>query len=326
MKDIQLVDLPEPKDFKPGRDPYPENAEVIIYETSWVSHTFQETVVYVGSHLVKSGSPIYWGSGQIVIRAKNRYGEGALRFRILEITTINDRWTRENEYIQEYISKYGKRCRNLRLNGNGGGSIWTQEMKAKFKSTSQARFGVDHPFQSEEVKEKLRATHQERLGVNSPMQSEMVKEKSRVSCLKTYGVENVSQANSVKAKKSRTMKEHFGVDHYMQSDEGKAAVRQTMLERYGVERYSMTDECKRAMKLRQEEKYRNGYSTKQTRPVKRTDPKTKEEVVFPSAAAAAFDLVSRGKIKSLQSGKTSICYACKGTTSQAYGYHWSFID
>lgn len=316
MLDIQLVPLPTPEAFVTKREEYPANSNVVIYETSWISKREgkAKVVVYVGSHRVGRAEP-YYGSGTILRKHKYRYGPSGFCFKILKSLSFEEEEERiniENEYIQRYRGFYGKNCYNLRENTGEG--FWT----AKFKETSQKRFGVDHPFQSEEVKTKIRNSLQEKLGVDSPMQSAEVREKSKQICLQKYGVENISQAQETKDKKRET---------YEQNGSGEIMVqhqRKTLESKYGkgIINPSQIPEAQQKLHETIMQRYSDPNSkTRQTRSVQQLDLKTGKVIqTFSSGAVAAYTLFPEKMI----SAKGNICNACRGRVKQYCGFGWRY--
>ncbi len=322
---VQAGDLPDPKDFISGRDEYIESPSVVLYETSWISQEDNQVVAYIGTHQVLNIHDLYIGSGLIVRRAIKKYGRQNIRFKILKSLfqeEIEDRFTIENNYIQAYINKYGQRCRNLRLNGRKGGSIWTPEMKSKFKQTSLEKFGVDHPRKSEVVKAHIRATMQEKLGVDYAMESETVREKSKQTLQEKYKVDNISQVEEIKEKKRQSTLASTGVTAGFNG----LKTLETLQKRYGegVTNPSQIPEVQQKKKENIIKRYTDPNSkTKQTRPVEQIDLSTGKVIAtFPSAKAAAY-LLFPNKVSVIQTG---ICSVCKGKYRQCEGFGWRYAS
>lgn len=82
----------------------------------------------------------------------------------------------------------------------------TEESKAKRRTNSLDKYGVEHPFQSEEVKRKIERSlenYESNTRIGSPKWRRNIKDK--------YGVINVSQMKSVKRKKRETYYKRYGV-------------------------------------------------------------------------------------------------------------------
>ncbi len=321
MQDIQLVPLSTPEFFCPGRESYPIGAEVIIYETSWISHTLNAVVVYVGSRKIQQQAEEYYGSGNIIRLHKAQRGVSDLKFRVLYVLQkeeIPDRYEIENKYIQKYWEFYGRRiCVNQRLNSGQG--YWTPEMKEKFRQTSQERFGTDHPFQAEEVKAKIKATHNKDLGVDFPMQASAVREKSKQACIQKYGADNISQVESIKQKKKDTYTKHFGGVGFASKE-----IRQKVLQEFGegITNVSQVPEVQQKIKNSIQSRYTNPTAkTKHSRAVQQLDLSSGEVIQeFWSGAAAAIAIYP----EQFRQAKIGICSACKGRLKSYKGFGWKY--
>lgn len=300
----QLVVLEDSLEFVAGREYYEQGCVGILYETSWFSKKIKNRVYYVGSHKVGLKEP-YYGSGTVLQRKKYRDGVNSLRFRIVKSYYNLDsfkaaRFLEENSLIELYWDKYGSRCLNLTKNGSKKGGVrWTPEMRAKFKQTSQKRFGTDHPFQAEEIKDKIKAVHQNNLGVEYPMQSDEVKAKSKATLLKKYGVENISQVDEIKELKLKTYQENHNGQ--------KPSPHRETKEKYGVNNASQLEWVQAKKKKNIEKRRAEGGQTKQTKPVLLLDEDGNTLDQFGSASAAAHKLFPNN----VKAAKSGICAACK---------------
>ena len=110
----------------------------------------------------------------------------------------------------------------------------SDQIKAKKREDSIAKWGVPHHTQAQDVKDKHRTTLMERYGVPSFSQTAEYKEKTKATHMARYGYDNPLANPEFKAKFIATNREKYGADYALQTDAIKLKQRETNLEKYGV--------------------------------------------------------------------------------------------
>lgn len=108
-----------------------------------------------------------------------------------------------------------------------------EEIEDKKKQTSLARFGTEHPMQSDEVKQRLADTNLSKYSVASTLSSQSVKDKIAATNLERYGFVNPLQSPTIKDKVKSTNQQRYGSETYAGTPDHRAKSEHTMMERYG---------------------------------------------------------------------------------------------
>ena len=124
-----------------------------------------------------------------------------------------------------------------------------------FKKTSQERYGVSSPTQTDEIKEKIKKTNIKKYGVSNPMKLEKFQKKAKQTNLKRYGVEHPQTLNEIKEKVKQTNLKRYGVEHPLQSKEVKNRLNEFFVKKYGVKTPFMLNCVKKKIKETNIKKY-----------------------------------------------------------------------
>ena len=124
-----------------------------------------------------------------------------------------------------------------------------------FKKTSQEKYGVSSPAQTDEIKEKIKKTNIKKYGVSNPMKLEKFQKKAKQTNLKRYGVEHPQTLNEIKEKVKQTNLKRYGVEHPLQNKEVKNRLNEFFVKKYGVKTPFMLNCIKKKIKETNIKKY-----------------------------------------------------------------------
>jgi group I intron endonuclease len=154
----------------------------------------QNKIVYIGQQIGTKSLNEYKGSGLLLNRAYNKYGENYFKREIIEYCNVGELNDKEKLYIKQYNTKFPHGY-NLTDGGDGNkGLKFTKEQKQKISQNKMGHECYSNPERGEKIRQAKLGKKRDPKTINKIIQTKASKHNIKIDLT----LKNQSRSNSQK--------------------------------------------------------------------------------------------------------------------------------